>query len=140
MSRWDMRNVRQILKRETSAEAFCFTGDMAKRDAEGYYYITGRKNGFEDVWKARQYGRDRKQLLRGRYEGVELACTGEDDRMRIYMEGMDPASCEGGSGVPDREKQDFTWEVSGFFPSTRHRKLSPEKRSTKNWRNCHGIS
>lgn len=49
-----------------------------------------------------------EQLLRGCYEGVEIACTGEDDRMRIYMEGMDPASCE--------EAAKFLTEKTGLHP------------------------
>ena len=85
-----------------------FTGDMAKRDAEGYYYITGRKKRFLKMYGKRVNMDEIEQLLRGRYEGVELACTGEDDRMRIYMEGMDPASCE--------EAAEFLTEKTGLYP------------------------
>ena len=85
-----------------------FTGDMAKRDAEGYYYITGRKKRFLKMYGKRVNMDEIEQLLRGRYEGVEIACTGEDDRMRIYMEGMDPASCE--------EAAEFLTEKTGLYP------------------------
>lgn len=40
--------------------------------------------------------------------GRGARCTGEDDRMRIYMEGMDPASCE--------EAAEFLTEKTGLYP------------------------
>ncbi len=85
-----------------------FTGDMAKRDSDGYYYITGRKKRFLKMYGKRVNMDEIEQILRGRYEGVEIACTGEDDRMRIYMEGMDAAACE--------EALEFLTEKTGLYP------------------------
>ena len=85
-----------------------FTGDMAKRDADGYYYITGRKKRFLKMYGKRVNMDEIEQLLRGQYEGVEIACTGEDDRMRIYMEGTDPSTCE--------EAAQFLAEKTGLYP------------------------
>lgn len=35
-----------------------------------------------------------EQLLKARYEGLQAACTGEDDHMRIYAAGQDEAFCK----------------------------------------------
>lgn len=85
-----------------------FTGDMAKRDADGYYYITGRKKRFLKMYGKRVNMDEIEQILRGQYEGVEIACTGEDDKMRIYMEGMDAESCE--------KAAEFLTEKTGLYP------------------------
>ena len=85
-----------------------FTGDMAKRDEDGYYYITGRKKRFLKMYGKRVNMDEIEQILRGQYEGVEIACTGADDRMRIYMEGTSPAVCE--------EAAEFLTEKTGLYP------------------------
>lgn len=60
------------------------TGDMAKRDLDGYYYIVGRKKRFLKIYGNRVNLDECERMLQSEYEGVEFACVGEDDHMRIY--------------------------------------------------------
>ena len=63
------------------------TGDMARQDEEGYYYITGRKKRFLKMYGKRVSLDEMEQLVRSHCEGSEAACTGSDDHMRIYITG-----------------------------------------------------
>lgn len=58
------------------------TGDMAKQDADGYYYVVGRKKRFLKLYGNRVNLMEVEQLLA--QAGYEAACVGEDDHMRIY--------------------------------------------------------
>ncbi len=60
-----------------------YTGDMAKRDADGFYYIVGRKKRFLKLFGSRVNLDEVEGLLR--QQGVECACTGVDDHMDIYV-------------------------------------------------------
>ena len=58
------------------------TGDMAKRDTDGFYYIVGRKKRFLKLFGNRVNLDEIEQLIKGL--GYNCACSGEDDHMRIY--------------------------------------------------------
>lgn len=59
------------------------TGDMAKRDEEGYYYITGRKKRFVKLYGNRVSLDETEKLLREQFD-EEFACCGQDDHMKIF--------------------------------------------------------
>ena len=60
------------------------TGDMAKADEDGYYYVVGRRKRFIKIFGVR-VGLDAcEQVLREHFENVEFACAGTDDHMEIY--------------------------------------------------------
>lgn len=64
-----------------------FTGDMAVRDRDGFYYITGRKKRFLKILGNRVNLDEAEQLLKNRYPNLECACSGRDDQMDIYIAG-----------------------------------------------------
>jgi len=61
------------------------TGDMAKRDADGYYYIVGRKKRFLKIFGSRVNLDETERLLNGAFEGLDCACGGVDDKMTIFI-------------------------------------------------------
>ena len=61
------------------------TGDMAKRDSEGFYYIVGRKKRFLKIFGNRVNLDETERLIKGSFPGVDCACGGVDDKMKIYV-------------------------------------------------------
>lgn len=61
------------------------TGDMAKRDEEGYYYIVGRKKRFLKIYGNRVNLDEIDQMIKGRFQGVECASSGVDDQMYLFV-------------------------------------------------------
>lgn len=60
------------------------TGDIAHRDEEGFYYVTGRMGRFLKVYGNR-LGLDDLENLLAR-NGITAACAGTDDHVKIYLE------------------------------------------------------
>ncbi|MBP3805796.1 MAG: AMP-binding protein [Oribacterium sp.] len=60
------------------------TGDMAQFDADGYYYIVGRKKRFLKIYGNRVNLDEIDRLIKGEYE-VEVASSGIDDHMYIFV-------------------------------------------------------
>lgn len=73
-----------------------FTGDMAKRDEEGFYYIEGRKKRFLKLYGNRISLDGTERLLKHNFGDCEFACTGNDEGMNIFMApaGGDPGKEE----------------------------------------------
>ncbi|MCL1955043.1 MAG: AMP-binding protein [Spirochaetes bacterium] len=61
------------------------TGDMAKRDEDGFYYIVGRKKRFLKIFGSRVNLDETEQLLNGAFEGLDCACGGIDDKMTVFI-------------------------------------------------------
>jgi acyl-coenzyme A synthetase/AMP-(fatty) acid ligase len=64
-----------------------YTGDVAKRDTEGFYYIVGRKKRFLKMFGNRVSLDEIEQLVRA--AGHDCACAGTDDNMKIYVTTLD---------------------------------------------------
>ena len=63
------------------------TGDIAKRDVDGFYYIVGRKKRFLKLFGNRVNLDEVENILKS--AGFDCACTGKDDSMIIYTCGDD---------------------------------------------------
>lgn len=59
------------------------TGDVARRDADGYYYITGRMKRFVKVWGNRCNLDATEQLVKA--ITTNCACVGVDDKITIFV-------------------------------------------------------
>lgn len=60
------------------------TGDLARQDADGYYYIVGRKKRFLKIFGTRVGLDEVERLLSAQFESSEFACVGADDALRVY--------------------------------------------------------
>lgn len=60
------------------------TGDMAKIDEEGFYYIVGRKKRFLKIFGNRVNLDESERMLKTEFMDVDFACTGVDDKMYIF--------------------------------------------------------
>lgn len=61
-----------------------FTGDMARQDSDGYFYITGRKKRFVKVYGNRVGLDELEQLIMPVFGKV--VCVGVDDHVTVYTE------------------------------------------------------
>ncbi|WP_125140075.1 AMP-binding protein [Clostridium transplantifaecale] len=60
------------------------TGDIAKRDAEGFYYIIGRKKRFLKLFGLRISLDQSERIIKEGFN-CECACTGNDEKMKIFI-------------------------------------------------------
>lgn len=73
------------LNRDDENKGRLLTGDMAKRDDEGFYYIVGRKKRFIKVLGKRINLDEVERLLKHHFDTVDIACSGIDDELWIYV-------------------------------------------------------
>jgi acyl-coenzyme A synthetase/AMP-(fatty) acid ligase len=81
------------------------TGDLARRDAEGYYYIVGRKNRFLKMFGNRVGLDEVERLLKDRFPGTDCACAGRDDQMYVFAT----------AGAPLEEMKRYLAETTGLY-------------------------
>lgn len=60
------------------------TGDMVKKDADGFFYIVGRKKRFLKLCGYRVGLDECENLIRAKFQ-TECACTGDDTGMKVYV-------------------------------------------------------
>lgn len=61
------------------------TGDMARVDDEGFYYIVGRKKRFLKIFGNRVNLDETERLIKGAFPGIDCACGGVDDKMKVFI-------------------------------------------------------
>jgi acyl-coenzyme A synthetase/AMP-(fatty) acid ligase len=61
------------------------TGDLARQDAEGFFYITGRMKRFLKMFGKRFNLDEVEQIVQGRF-GFSNACFGRDDLLMVAVE------------------------------------------------------
>lgn len=64
------------------------TGDLAYRDGDGFYYITGRLNRFVKIFGKRVALDEVESLLQSTYANCEFVCHGREDCLRINYKGV----------------------------------------------------
>lgn len=76
---------REDLSKGDERNGILVTGDMAKMDADGYYYIVGRKKRFLKIFGNRVNLDETDQLIKKQFSHMECASTGVDDKMTVYI-------------------------------------------------------
>ena len=71
------------LAKDDENKGVLITGDLAKRDEDGFYYIVGRKKRFLKIYGNRVNLDEAERLIKNIVP--DCACTGEDDKIRIYL-------------------------------------------------------
>lgn len=69
-------------------DEFCgeyHTGDIAKRDTDGFYFIIGRKGRFLKLFGLRVSLDETERILNTQYPNASFCCTGDDKRMNIIV-------------------------------------------------------
>ena len=69
-------------------DVFCgeySTGDIAKRDRDGFYYIIGRNGRFLKLFGLRVSLDETERILNTHFPDMEIACAGNDKRMIIFI-------------------------------------------------------
>lgn len=61
------------------------TGDMAKMDSDGYFYIVGRKKRFLKIFGNRVNLDETERMIKQEFEEIDCACAGVDDKMSVYI-------------------------------------------------------
>ena len=80
------------------------TGDLARRDADGCYFVTGRMSRFLKLLSYRVSLDQCERLIQQEF-GIECACTGNDHKMDIYIT----------DGSKHKEVLDFISEKTNLF-------------------------
>ena len=76
------------LEKEEENKGVLRTGDLAVRDTDGYYYITGRKTRFLKLYGKRVSLDHLEERLKELYPGWDFACTGTDGVVRVFVSGL----------------------------------------------------
>ena len=77
--------VREDLKLGDERNGYLLTGDMAKMDEDGYFYIVGRKKRFLKLYGNRVNLDDLDVIIKKNYQGIDFASTGDDTGLRLYV-------------------------------------------------------
>jgi len=75
-------NIEDIAKNDQN-NGLLFTGDMAERDTDGFYYISGRKKRFIKIYGNRISLDQLETLLKN--ITLEVACSGGDDSLIVFI-------------------------------------------------------
>ena len=62
-----------------------FTGDVAQRDEDGYYYIVGRKKRFLKIYGNRVNLDEVERMIKEQFPQIDMVCSGVDDHMFLFL-------------------------------------------------------
>lgn len=85
------------------------TGDMAKRDKDGYYFIVGRKKRFLKIFGNRVNLDETERMVKQFAKECDCACGGVDDKLCVFLTGASVQRLE--------QVHHFLAEKTGLHPS-----------------------
>lgn len=65
------------------------TGDMARMDEDGYFYIVGRKKRFLKIYGNRVNLDEIERMIKSTFSDCDSACAGVDDRLYVFTTSPD---------------------------------------------------
>lgn len=95
---------KQDLEKDDEFNGVYHTGDLARRDEDGCYFVTGRLSRFLKLLSYRVSLDQTERMIQQEF-GIECACAGTDQRMNIYVT----------DGSKSKEIVDFLCEKLGMF-------------------------
>ena len=109
-------------------DEFCgeyHTGDIAERDAEGFYFIIGRKGRFLKLFGLRVSLDETERILKTQYPNADFVCTGNDRKMNIFTtdEELKDAIVPFISGKTNLHQSAFRVIVLQEIPRNEYRKV-----------------
>ena len=75
---------REDLQLGDERNGFLRTGDLARRDEDGCYYIVGRMGRFLKLYGMRIGLDECEQIIKSRF-AIECACVGTDEQMTVFI-------------------------------------------------------
>ena len=100
---------RADLEKGDERKGVLHTGDLAKRDDDGFYYITGRKKRFIKLFGIRVGLDGVEEMLQNELK-TDIAVTGSDDSLMIYHE----------TDISDADIEDKTAKMLGINKKVIH--------------------
>ena len=73
------------LKKGDERDGKLVTGDMAKMDADGFFYIVGRKKRFLKMFGKRVNLDEIDRLMKAQYDNIDCASDGVDDSLYLFL-------------------------------------------------------
>ena len=73
------------LEKPDERKGILLTGDMAKHDSEGYFYIVARKSRYIKIYGKRVSLDEIEDIIKSNYQELDCACIGEDNRIDIFI-------------------------------------------------------
>ena len=125
--------MRADLKNGDERQGVLHTGDLARADEDGYYYIVGRKKRFLKIFGIRVGLDECERILQKAYAEVdcEFVCVGTDDHLQIYTTDQ---VCAQTVAELLADRLHISNRAYRLIISRKFRKMLPEKRSTVNCR------
>ncbi|MGQ7746781.1 AMP-binding protein [Pectobacterium brasiliense] len=80
---------REDLSQSDDFKGKLLTGDVAKFDSDGFFYIIGRKKRFLKIYGNRVNLDETERLIKSKFKHIDCACSGIDDAMDIYITNND---------------------------------------------------
>lgn len=76
---------REDLQKGDERNGILETGDMAKRDKDGFFYIVGRKKRFLKIYGNRVNLDETERMVQTEYLDMDCACAGMDDKLYVFI-------------------------------------------------------